>query len=282
MVFTRNQIDNNAIEGNNFQEEAISELAKFWMTNDLPRIDGLSFQEFLNAIAFLGFKPEVLSSIMQQKAHAAGRNFETDIITLVGTLAARGSNLTKMIMKMSSTGKALVQLMKQTYGLSVRAKTSSDNVVITLPRIAATYPWCGIKIFKEFPNIQTPISPLSMGIANYPKMLMAPDISSLIPSAPAADSLFKAIALYQIMFTKLVSPERLSVNTAKTQVELILTNARNSTFISENCRLTWLKFAELVEPKVGGPFIINEESHDFIPDINVAAMQYMSYEDWTI
>lgn len=59
---------------------------------------------------------------------------------------------------MTSESKKLAATLVSIYDIKSQVNAQSDKIVITLPRIAQTLPFLGVKLFMSFKNIPTVIT----------------------------------------------------------------------------------------------------------------------------
>nr|WPV71152.1 MAG: putative nucleocapsid protein [Ips phenuiviral-like virus] len=255
---------------------------------DFSTIDGKSFEVFINDIAFLGFRPEVLHAQLQKAATVAGRDFSNDITSMIVLLAVRGSNIDKMVARMPTEGKQLVKTLKAAYKLISTARTQGSGVNATLPRIASLYPFVGVQLFLAKPDLTTVVSINKMRalIPSFPKVIMAPGFNSLVLPSSIDPHLkvLKAVGLFQLVFSKVVSPVTSTFDSIKKMVGTVLDNAAGSQFLPVELRIEWLvKGGVITYNSVSGSINLEGARYEVIEPVAKAADLYdqvVSGSDW--
>jgi len=172
-------------------------------------ITGVFVSAWLKDIKYTGFDPIVIISIMKSMC-TCDAAFPYDIAALVSLFLMRGTSivLDSKLSKMSKDGAAKVKSLVNQY--RIKAKVTDHQAeamtVITLSRIAASFPITTLTLLKKHKQIERPVTIKQMTRAGYldfpPAARTSTAFAIMQPHDKGTEGLIKAILQYQIMESK--------------------------------------------------------------------------------
>nr|BEK62752.1 MAG: nucleoprotein [Anopheles phasivirus 2] len=162
---------------------------------------------------YQGLNLEKICQTIFARGKSAGKNksaIHYDITYMITLFLTRGNNIDKMLAKTSDAGVAKISACKTTYGLVSNVGKGGSNV-ITLSRVASTFSLitCRTLTRDDLPVPRAVNLSTSHFGEEFPKCMQTVIVASLIPKTEIGRQLMKALLLYLIEETKLLSSERL-------------------------------------------------------------------------
>lgn len=154
----------------------------------------------------------ILENIMMK----GGTEVYSDLKIMVLLGLVRGSNLTRMTIKMKEEGRNKVAELKNKYGLVQNAGISRD--AITLPRIILCVPNIAMDILFNYPSITTLVMPDEI-CKDFPKCLCFQGSASVIPTSGAMRPLLYCVYKMNSIIATRIGKEK--------KIEAYFHNVRN-------------------------------------------------------
>jgi hypothetical protein len=153
-----------------------------WMTDEAGNaqdwFNGADSKAWLESIRYIGFDAVAINKkFLEKEANSVTRY--TDIYNLCTLLIMRGTNISKVGDRMSATGKAGVEALRNKYGIQNGGGGAKAREVVTLSRIGATYPlFCGLA--ANIPEFDPKVGNFEAE-AKVPKCFSLPQIAACFP-----------------------------------------------------------------------------------------------------
>jgi hypothetical protein len=195
--------------------------------------EATDFAQVLEDFAYQGFDPVKMAEVLQKQATTMGRPFHQDIRLLITLAVSRGTNIDKVMVKMSEVGKTKVEAMKIAYGIVASSKGMGQDG-ISLSRIVATFPQIAAYIIAMNPGSNHRLGQLN---TNLPEYLSFPGANALIPLSGADAGFHIEYKKFADAFSELVG----STQTEKERDNFIAITKKSLITGDENNRKKLLK-----------------------------------------
>lgn len=132
-----------------------AEIRALWVTIDNLDMTKLIDQDVIDAFSYSGFNPDAILRALLGKKKAgsvADEEFKKDIATMVLISIMKGSVTEKNLTKMSDGGKKRYTDLESRYGLVKGGAKGKPADIITISRIAATFPGLVLQVVSKFPS----------------------------------------------------------------------------------------------------------------------------------
>lgn len=128
-----------------------SDLISMWSEIDALDVSSID-RESLRIFEYQGFNPdEILKSLIiaQRKNKISGDQFKTDILTLCAISIIKGSINDHNFGKISKEGQDAIVKLENSYGIKRGSGRGMNSSVVTVSRIAATFPGIVIQLLRD-------------------------------------------------------------------------------------------------------------------------------------
>lgn len=184
---------------------------------------------------YQGFDPLTTHKEMVRKGMAGSRSavdFSRDVSEILVFYSLRGTKISKALKRMKDTGKEKLRILKDRY--AIVDHRPSDKTVITVGRVAATYPSVTMWIYSSR-NVQGLVTDPSL--RDFPNCLRTPVAVSTIPKSEK--HAIKAAFKYNIAFTRIVNKGKCDMDT---QRQFFLAALNSEIFTEEERQTLWKSF----------------------------------------
>ncbi|AGA82739.1 nucleoprotein [Medjerda Valley virus] len=223
------------------------EFAKIAVEFASEAVDTTLILEIVKEFAYQGYDAARVIELVKEKG---GDKWKEDVKTLIVIALTRGNKPTKIMEKMSTSGKIKFRALVAKYGLKSGNPGRDD---LTLARIASAFAaWTiqAIKVVESYlPVTGAAMDELSAG---YPRPMMHPCFGGLIDNTlpeETVTALVKAHSLFLDAFSRTINPSlrsRTKAEVAKS-FEQPLNAAINSRFLSSDAKRKILKSAGVID-----------------------------------
>lgn len=168
--------------------------------------ESTDFSEIIQEFAYQGFDPLAMSIEIRKRADAANpkRNFNKDVRSMVTLAVTRGTNVDKVVKKMSEPGALKVRTLQTAYGL-VSSSKGAGPTTVSLSRVVATYPSIAALIIAKNPGCNSRLSALNPDLPEY---LCFPGANALIPKSGALSPYQTEYNTFAEKFSELVQSKQ--------------------------------------------------------------------------
>jgi hypothetical protein len=166
----------------------------------------VDFAEIIQEFAYQGFDPLSMSIELRKRANAANpkRSLEKDVRLMVTLAVTRGTNVDKVVKKMSETGAQKVRSLQAAYGLVSSSKGAGPQTV-SLNRVVATYPQIAALIIAKNPGSNARLAALNPDLPEY---LAFPGANALIPKSGESSPFQTEYNTFAERFSELVQSKQ--------------------------------------------------------------------------
>ncbi|AYA58161.1 nucleoprotein [Zaba virus] len=223
------------------------EFAKIAVEFANEAVDTSAILEIVKEFAYQGYDAARVIELVREKGGDSWRN---DVKTLIIIALTRGNKPTKILEKMSASGKVKFRALVLKYGLKSGNPGRDD---LTLARIASAFAaWTiqAIKVVEQYlPVTGAAMDELS---AAYPRPMMHPCFGGLIDNSlpeETVSALVRAHSLFLDAFSRTINPAMRSKSKAEVakSFEQPLNAAINSRFLTSEAKRKILKSAGVID-----------------------------------
>jgi hypothetical protein len=165
--------------------------------------ESTDFAAVIQEFAYQGFDPLVMAKELKERADAASpkRNLQKDVRLMITLAVTRGTNVDKVVKKMSESGAQKVKALSTAYGL-VSSSKSAGPKTISLSRVVATFPQVAAQIIAKNPGSNARLASLNPDLPEY---LCFPGANALIPKTGEMSPYQTAYNEFAEQFSQLVN-----------------------------------------------------------------------------
>lgn len=209
-----------------------ADLARIWTMVDEIDLDGLITPEIIKDFQYSGFNPDaILKSLIKKKKEKGVSNtqFMADISTLVLIAIMKGSVTDGNLKKLSDGGKRRYSSLEETYGLKRNGAKGKSGDVVTISRIAATFPGVVVKTISEYPDTARAFSG-SFKTDKLPSFMRHQAMAACIPKSlddKTKEFILSLIIAFSVDQTK-------SISKTKESYGDLFSKQKNFTMVSHN------------------------------------------------